>query len=96
MTPYSVYVVELESEGGGEGPAAVYVGCTGLDPEERFRRHKAGIQASGVVKRRGARLLPELFPRPAGGFDDRSEAEKVEAEWAETLRARGYKVYGGH
>ena len=49
-----------------------------------------------MVKRRGVRLLPELFPRPAGGFDDRPEAEKVEAEWAETLRARGYKVYGGH
>ena len=36
MTPYSVYVVELEPEGGDEGSPAVYVGCTGLDPEERF------------------------------------------------------------
>ncbi len=96
MTSYSVYVIELESNGRDEGSPAVYVGCTGLDPEERFRRHKEGTQASRVVKRRGVRLLPELFPRPAGGFDDRTEAEEVEAEWAETLRARGYKVYGGH
>jgi predicted GIY-YIG superfamily endonuclease len=94
--PFSVYVIELEPDERDEGLPAVYVGCTGLDPEERLRRHKAGTQASRVVKRRRVRLLPELYPRPAGGFDKRTEADGVEIEWAETLRARGYAVYGGH
>ena len=38
----------------------VYVGMTGLTPEERFANHKAGTKAAWVVKRHGIRLLPEL------------------------------------
>jgi hypothetical protein len=37
----------------------VYVGMTGLTPEERFANHKAGTLAAWVVKRCGLRLLPE-------------------------------------
>ena len=39
----------------------VYVGMTGLAPEERFANHKAGLKAAAVVKRYGLRLLPELY-----------------------------------
>ena len=39
----------------------VYVGMTGLTPEERFANHKAGTKAASVVKRYGLRLLPELY-----------------------------------
>ena len=39
----------------------VYVGMTGLTPEERFANHKAGTKAAPVVKRYGLRLLPELY-----------------------------------
>ena len=39
----------------------VYVGMTGLTPEERFANHKAGTKAAWVVKRYGLRLLPELY-----------------------------------
>src|SRR5215469_827074 len=39
----------------------VYVGMTGLKPEQRFSNHKAGIKAASVVKNFGVRLLPELF-----------------------------------
>ena len=35
----------------------VYVGMTGLTPEERFANHKAGIKAASVVKRYGSRNL---------------------------------------
>jgi hypothetical protein len=35
----------------------VYVGMTGLAPEERFANHKAGIKAASVVERYGLRLL---------------------------------------
>jgi len=39
----------------------LYVGMTGLTPEERFANHKAGTKAAAVVKRYGLRLLPELY-----------------------------------
>jgi hypothetical protein len=39
----------------------VYVGMTGLTPEERFANHKAGIKDASLVKRYGIRLLPELY-----------------------------------
>ena len=72
----------------------VYVGMTGLAPEERFANHKAGVKAARVVQRHGLRLLPELFehlnPMP---FE---AAVQMERDLAEDLRAQGYTVTGGH
>ena len=72
----------------------VYVGMTGLKPEERFANHKAGLKAARVVQRYGLRLLPELYevfnPMP---FDVAAQMEK---ELAEDLRAQGFTVAGGH
>ena len=72
----------------------VYVGMTGLTPEERFANHKAGTKAAWVVKRYGLRLLPELYahlnPMP---FEAAAEMEK---DLAEDLRRAGYTVTGGH
>ena len=93
---YSEYVIELEPHERDQGLPAVYVGCTGRTVEERFQQHKDGYRSSRHVTQRGLRLLPELFPRPAGGFEIRSDAEAMESEWKETLKARGYFVYGGH
>ena len=39
----------------------VYVGMTGLSPDERFDKHKAGIRANRFVRDYGLRLLPELY-----------------------------------
>jgi hypothetical protein len=39
----------------------VYVGMTGLTPEERFANHKAGVKDASLVKRYGIRLVPELY-----------------------------------
>ena len=39
----------------------VYVGMTGLRPEERFAKHKAGMRANAFVQRYGVRLLPKLY-----------------------------------
>src|SRR5260221_6070974 len=39
----------------------LYVGMTGLTPEERFENHAAGIKSAWVVKRYRIRLLPELY-----------------------------------
>ena len=72
----------------------VYVGMTGLSPEERFGNHKKGVKAAAVVQRHGVRLLPELFemynPMP---FD---AAVVMEQELAEDLRRQGFTVAGGH
>jgi hypothetical protein len=72
----------------------VYVGMTGLTPEERFANHKAGIKDFSLVKRFGIRLLPELYehlnPMP---FEAAAQMEK---DLAEDLRRAGYTVTGGH
>lgn len=103
---HHVYVVLLEpavardrrvrEENPRRDPAmpCVYVGMTGLAPEERFRNHKAGIKAARVVQEHGLRLLPELYacfnPMP---FE---AAAAMERDLAEDLRKQGYTVTGGH
>ena len=43
------------------GKPCVYVGMTGLDPDIRFDKHKAGIQSNRYVRDYGLRLLPDLY-----------------------------------
>ena len=102
---YSVYVVELSPEvlqrgrfrranpGYDASKPCVYVGMTGLDPDVRFDKHKAGIQANRYVMLYGLRLLPELYevynPMPYDGARD------MEVELAISLRERGYGVWQG-
>jgi hypothetical protein len=100
---HHVYVVELPDRGRSEpafleatpdyrlGWPFVYVGMTGLDPDPRFDRHKAGVQANRFVLRYGGRLVPELFevynPMP---FEAPRE---MEVELAIGLRESGYGVW---
>lgn len=69
----------------------VYVGMTGLTPDERFDKHKAGIRANRYVQRYGLRLLPELYecynPMPY------EAAKDMEVELAIGLREEGYGVW---
>jgi hypothetical protein len=103
---HNVYVVLLDPAVGklrkvrAENPErdpkkpCVYIGMTGLTPEERFANHKAGIKDASLVKRYGLRLLPELYehlnPMP---FEAAAQMEK---DLAEDLRRAGYTVTGGH
>jgi len=100
---YHVYVVELSADVLGErrfrkanpdyrpGQPCVYVGMTGLDPDLRFDKHMAGIQANRYVLRYGVRLLPQLYecynPMPYDGARD------MEVELAIGLREAGYGVW---
>lgn len=72
----------------------VYVGMTGLTPEERFANHKQGIKASLYARRYGIRLLPELYehlnPMPY------EAAAQMEMDLTADLRRVGYTVVGGH
>jgi predicted GIY-YIG superfamily endonuclease len=69
----------------------VYVGMTGLTPEERFAKHKAGIRANSYVQRFGLRLLPRLYayanPMPY------EAAREMEVELAIALQEEGYAVW---
>ncbi len=73
------------------GKPCVYVGMTGLSPDLRFDKHKAGIQANRFVQEYGLRLMLELYamynPMPYRG------AAEMEVELAISLREAGYGVW---
>jgi predicted GIY-YIG superfamily endonuclease len=90
---HNVYVVYLRNPK-GNGQAGYYVGMTGLSPEQRFANHKQGLKAARVVRTFGERLVPKLYahlnPMPY------EKARQMEAWLAESLRKRGFLVFGGH
>ena len=77
----------------GDGKAGYYVGMTGLTPEQRFQNHKNGIKAARVVRKFGERLVPKLYAH----LNPMSFANAcaMEATLADSLRKRGYRVFGG-
>ena len=100
---HHVYVVELHPDvlqeakfrrcnpGYVAGRPCVYVGMTGLDPDVRFDRHKAGIQANPYVLKYGLRLLPDLYE----GFNPMTYDDAVarEVEIGIDLRSAGMGVW---
>lgn len=100
---YRVYVIELskavlyESRFRKANPAYVtglpclYVGMTGLDPDVRFDKHKAGIQSNRFVREFGLRLLPELYE--LYGPLTYEHARELEVELAIDFREAGYGVW---
>jgi hypothetical protein len=100
---YHVYVVELSDRVWNEArfrranpdhrpdKPCVYVGMTGLDPDLRLDRHKAGIKANRFVLEYGLGLLPALYevynPMPY------QAAREMEVELAIGLREAGYGVW---
>ena len=73
---------------------AVYVGSTGLDPQERFKKHKDGLKQNNLVKQFGVELMPELYQQ----YNPTTfhKAEEIEKWLATKLRADGYTVAGGN
>jgi predicted GIY-YIG superfamily endonuclease len=102
---YHVYVVELDDRVWNAarfrkanpdyvlGKPFLYVGMTGLDPDVRFDKHKAGIQANTFVREWGLHLRPDLYER----FNPMSyrEAREMEVELGIQLRRAGYGVWQG-
>jgi len=100
---HNVYVVELDpavlssgkfreaNPGYRDGRMCLYVGMTGLTPEERFRNHKRGHKANHFVQKFGLRLLPEVYARlnPLSF----QEASRKEEALARALRRKGFGVW---
>lgn len=100
---YHVYVIELSKDvlyesrfkkGNPDyvtGKPCVYVGMTGLDPDVRFDKHKAGIQSNRYAQLFGLRLLPDLYeaynPMAYG------DAQSMEVELGILLREAGFAVW---
>ena len=100
---HNVYVVELSrnvlrearfkrcNPQYDDSKPCVYVGMTGLPPDERFDKHKAGIRSNRYVRDYGLHLLPQMYecfnPMP---YDAACE---MEVELAISLREAGYGVW---
>jgi hypothetical protein len=99
---HSVYAIELDpavwkhpafrarNPGGAVG-GCLYIGVTGLTPEERFERHRSGTQSGRFVQAHGLRLRLDLVE----GFSRLPYriAACMEAKLAAWLRAQGFAVW---
>jgi len=99
---HSVYAIELdravwknrafrERNPGGATGGCLYVGVTGLAPEARFQRHRAGTQSGRFVRTHGVRLRLDLVE----GFSRLPHriAACMEPKLAAWLRAQGFAVW---
>ena len=100
---HRVYVIELDravldkkrmqkaNPGCRSDLPPLYVGQTGLTPEERFAKHRSGVKANPYVRDHGVRLRPDLY----GGFGRMTWEQSciTEQELATRLREAGYAVW---
>jgi predicted GIY-YIG superfamily endonuclease len=99
----SVYVIRLgvavlkyrrfraANPGYVKGSPCVYVGATGLSPEERFANHKAGHKANYYARAFGEGLMPELFAHLNPMTNQRALATEITL--ADELRRDGFAVW---
>jgi len=99
---HSVYAIELDSavlkhpafrerNPGGAVSGCLYIGVTGLAPEQRFERHRAGTQSARFVRTHGTRLRLDLVE----GYSRLPHriAAYMEPRLAAWLRAQGFAVW---
>jgi len=99
----SVYVIRLDeavlknrrfraaNPGYVKGSPCVYVGATGLSPEERFANHKSGHKANWYAQTYGDALMPDLFHHLNPMTQQRALATEIAL--AEELRQEGFAVW---
>ena len=92
MANYYVYVIELRG-GGSHARPDVYVGSSAFPPSERFDKHFSSRRSSRHVRKRGVRLLPDLY-RGLNPMSSREEAKAAEQSVRKRLERAGYRVYG--
>jgi predicted GIY-YIG superfamily endonuclease len=98
---HSIYAIELDrgvqqkaafrKRNPGMTAGCLYIGMTGLTPEKRFARHRAGTQSGRYVREYGVRMRLDLvegfsrLPFPIAAF--------MESKLAAWLRAQGFGVW---
>ena len=99
----SVYVIRLDAAvlknrrfraanpGYVKGSPCVYVGATGLSPEERYANHKSGYKANWYAQRYAEQLMPNLFAHLNPMTHQRALATEIAL--ADELRHEGYGVW---
>jgi hypothetical protein len=90
----NIYLVLLDYSDSRPQSHGVYVGMSHYSPAQRFDQHKAGIRAAGSVLRRGLEVL--TGPTQHLQHIAHADAERIEGELADALRAAGLLVQGGH
>lgn len=102
---YNIYVIELDravldepkfieaNPGHNPEKACLYVGMTGLNPDERFKKHKAGHKSNKYVRKYGLWLRRRLYKKYNPMTYE--EAQRMEVWLAERLRAKGHAVWQG-
>jgi len=99
---HSIYAIELDAQvwqnrafrarnPGAAGGGCLYIGVTGLTPQARFERHRAGTQSARLVHAHGVRLRLDLVE----GFSRLPYriAAEMEPRLAAWLRAQGFAVW---
>lgn len=101
---HNVYVVELDKavlnerkfieENPDHDPnkACLYVGMTGLSPDERFENHKKGRKAGKKYVQKYGRWLKRRMYEKYNPMTHH-EAVRMEKELAKQLRAKGHAVW---
>lgn len=84
---FSVYVILLQYSDDAFG---LYVGMTGLTPDDRYLNHKAGYKSSRAARAYGTGLLPALY-RHLNPLDW-EPARQAEKDLAQALAATGVTV----
>jgi hypothetical protein len=99
----NVYVIRLDAAvqkhrrfraanpGYVKGAPCIYVGATGLSPEERFANHKSGHKSNWYAYTYGDALLPELFEHLNPMTYQRALATEIAV--AQELRQEGFAVW---
>jgi predicted GIY-YIG superfamily endonuclease len=99
----NVYVIRLDAavlknrrfraanRGYVKGSPCLYVGATGLSPEERFANHKSGYKANYYARAYGEGLMHEFFHHLNPMTQQRALATEVSV--AEELRREGFAVW---
>jgi len=69
----------------------LYVGMTGVSPEQRYENHKRGYKASRYVRKFGLKLLPDLYEHLNPMSYE--QAAIMEKALAVELRGKGHPVW---
>lgn len=88
---WSLYVIEITGR-----QTYLYVGSTNYPIQKRLEQHIYKYYPARIFLREDIFELDETRCQDLPTYRTKKEAEKAEAQLAQSLRLKGYKVKGGH